>query len=194
MKSQKLTTLALISLFSLPLARAYSDSCGSCSGAKASDAACVESASSDKKVEYTLFGEQPKLTDADNIDAAKVLADVSAYEGKYVRMTGVIQGVCKSKGCWLKMNSEGTALTVFVHFTCPVDGRLIPMEAMGKPVIVEGELKTKEISEADARHIAEEEGLAAEEIAKIVGPQKLIEVTGPSALVAMQAPPVASAN
>lgn len=50
--------------------------------------------------------------------------------------------------------------TVFVKFTCPVEGeRLIPKDAAGKPVIVH------------------------EEVAAIVGPQKTIRVMSPSARV-----------
>lgn len=155
-----------------------------------SDCACASKSADAKqaetpKVVYTAFGEPTKLTDADNIDAAKVLADVPAYEGKFVRLVGEVKSVCTSKGCWLKMTSPGSEHAIFVKFTCPVDGKLIPQEAIGKPVIVEGKLTVNTYSEDDARHYAAEEGKSAEEILKIVGEQKVLELEGPSALIAL---------
>jgi hypothetical protein len=73
---------------------------------------------------------------------------------------------------------------LFVKFTCPVEGRLIPMAAVGKPVVVEGTVMVKEISEADARHLKEESGATQEEVAKIKGPQKQITLAAPAARVA----------
>ena len=135
---------------------------------------------------WIAYGEKMKLTDADNLDAARVLSDVKKFEGKTVRLTGNVTSVCSAKGCWLKMSSPGSALEVFVKFTCPIEGRLIPVEAAGKPVIVEGKLTVKTISEEDARHIAGEAGKSQEEIDAIYGEQKQIEMAGPSALVAME--------
>ncbi len=154
------------------------------------DCACDSKSDETKKAEepkiaYTAFGDPVKLTDADNIDAAKVLADVSAYEGKFVRLVGEVKSVCTSKGCWLKMTSPGSEHSIFVKFTCPVDGKLIPQEAIGKPVIIEGKLTINTYSEDDARHYAAEEGKSAEEIMKIVGEQKVLELEGPSALIAL---------
>jgi hypothetical protein len=178
-------TIACGALMLMPAVRAFSGegaaSCGACGTSKATMASLSPST---QPVEWVAYGEPTRMTDADNLNAAAVLADVEKYVGKDVRMTGEVKSVCKKKGCWLKMSSDGAPLNVFVHFTCPVDGRLIPMEAIGKSTIVEGKLKIKEISEADARHIAEEEGKTEAEVAAIVGPQKQIEVEGPSALVA----------
>jgi len=115
------------------------------------------------------------------IPAAKLLGDVSQYEGKPVRVAGTVSKVCAKKGCWLEMTDGGKPL--FVKFTCPVDGRLIPLDAVGKPAIVEGELAIKEISEDDARHIAEEGGKTPDEVARIVGPQKQITMKSPGAIV-----------
>jgi len=140
---------------------------------------------------YIAFGDPTKLTDADNIDAAKVVATPELYNGKFVRMTGVVTDVCPQKGCWLQLNSTGASLPMFVKFTCPIDGFLIPLDSVGRPAIVEGVVTIKDITQDEARHIAEEKSLPKEEIEKIVGPQKQLSVAGPSALVSM---PVKAAN
>lgn len=179
-KPNKWIVIALVGTMSWSIAKAWS--CDHCTGGTE----VVPTTQPTDSSTYKHFGEPTKLTDADNIDAATVLADVSKYDGQFVRMTGKVTSVCKSMGCWLKMSSEGSPLTVYVSFTCPGEGdRLIPMEAVNKPAIVEGKLTVKEISQGEARHIARDEGLSDEEIEKIVGDQKQISVEGPSALVKM---------
>ena len=125
-----------------------------------------------------------KLADAQAVPVAKVLANPAAYEGKYVRIVGDVNKVCTRKGCWLEMADAQSNKPLFVKFTCPVDGRLIPMAAVGKPVVVEGTVMVKEISEADARHLKEESGAPQSEVEKIKGPQKQITLAAPAARVA----------
>ena len=72
---------------------------------------------------------------------------------------------------------------VFVKFTCPVEGRLIPMEAEGRTALVEGTLEVKVISEEEARHYRQDAGASPEEIAKIVGPQTEIKLNSPAAMI-----------
>jgi hypothetical protein len=84
----------------------------------------------------------------------------------------------------MEMSDPTTSQPMFVKFTCPVDGRLIPMNAIGKPVVAEGVVKVKEISQEDARHIKEESGATPEQVAQIKGPQKQITLVSPAAQVA----------
>lgn len=143
----------------------------------------TEHASHDAK--YVSYGEPMKLADKDAVPVATVLADPAKYEGKFVRLSGNVDKVCQAKGCWLEMADTHTKQAMFVKFTCPVEGRLIPLEAVGKPAVVEGYVQVKEISEDEARHLKEESGAPASEVAKIEGPQKQITLASPSARIAM---------
>lgn len=127
-----------------------------------------------------LFGEQMKLTDAQAIPVEQLLANPDAYAGKFVRVTGDVNKVCTRKGCWLEMESEKAEKPLFVKFTCPIEGRLIPMEAVGKKAVVEGTVKVEEFSEADAKHLKEESGASPEEVEKIKGPQKKLTLASPA--------------
>jgi len=129
---------------------------------------------------YASYGEAVK-PDGQATPAATVLGDLPAYEGKPVRVAGTVSKVCERKGCWLEMTDGGREL--FVKFTCPIDGRLIPMEAIGKSAIVEGQLAIKEIPEADPRHLAEEGGKTPEQVAKIIGPQKQVTLKSAGGIV-----------
>lgn len=178
------TSILVASLLAVP-AMVRSDDSASC-GACTTGCEMTAASPATQPTKWVAYGEEMKLSDKDNIDAGKALADIKTYEGKTVRLTGTVNKVCTSKGCWLTMSSGGSPLEVFVKFTCPIDGHLIPQEAVGKPVVVEGKLTTKVISEEDARHIAAEAGKTKEEIEAIKGEQKQIEVQGPSAKVAME--------
>jgi hypothetical protein len=131
------------------------------------------------------FGADQKLTDADAVPVEKVLASPDDYAGKYVRLTGIISAVCPTKGCWLRVAPEPGAGegNVFVKFMDPPEGRLIPMEAVGHDVTVEGVLKNATISEAQARHLKMDAGASQEEIDKIVGPQKQMMIAGPGVVI-----------
>jgi len=129
---------------------------------------------------FVAYGE-PVSADGASISVQQLLANVDQYTGKPVRVVGTVDKVCERKGCWLQMADGGKSL--FVKFTCPIEGRLIPMDAVGKQAVAQGELAIKEVSEADARHIAEEAGKSPEEVAQIVGPQKQITLKSPGAIV-----------
>lgn len=128
------------------------------------------------------FGEKPKLTNDDAVPVAKVLADPQAYAEKLVRVRGDVSEVCASKGCWLTLGDDA-GHELFVKFNCPIEGRLIPADAAGKPVQVEGKLKITQITEAEARHLAEDRQATPEEIAAINGPQTQVQLVGPTAIL-----------
>ncbi len=129
------------------------------------------------------FGEPLTMAETDTVALATILADKPAYDGKTVRVSGTVSAVCEKKGCWLEMIDGEGGEDVFVKFTCPVKGRLIPMKAVNHRVVVEGKIIMGEITEAEARHYAEDKGAGPEAIAKIVGPQKQISIQAPAARV-----------
>jgi len=132
---------------------------------------------------WTAFGEPLKLKARHTVCAADVLSNPDRYEGKRIRVCGKVNSVCAQRGCWIRLAGATADQTLFVKFTCPVEGRLVPMEAAGRCAVVEGTLEVKEISEEEARHLKEEAKASPEEIAKIVGPQKLVNMRSPAAIV-----------
>lgn len=133
---------------------------------------------------FTDFGKPMKLKDGDAVCVKKILADQTTHDGKFIRVAGKVDSVCAKRGCWLRLGDGSSKETLFVKFTCPVKGRLIPMDAVGKLAIIEGTLKIVEISEEEARHYKEDAGASKEEIAKIVGPQKSVQMSAPAARIA----------
>lgn len=152
-------------------------------GAAAKDAQPVVKSSGG----YVNIGEPLTLGNATPVPVSAVLANPSEFAGKPIRIVGTVDSVCEKKGCWITMAGTGQKEELFVKFTCSAEGgRIVPMEAKGRQAIVEGTVTVKEISEADARHYAEDEGASKEAIAKIVGPQKQISVSSPAVQIAMK--------
>jgi hypothetical protein len=154
-----------------------------CASEDASAPAQAQPAAAAPKLDAVAFGEPMKLVGQQPQAVGEVLNNLDAHTGKFIRVVGTVDAVCAHKGCWIEIKDQSTAQKLFVHFTCPSEGRLIPMEAAGKKAIVEGTLTVKEISEEDARHIKEEAGAPREEIEKIVGPQKQITLNAPAAQI-----------
>lgn len=134
----------------------------------------------------------PMTAEALRVTVAQVMASPEKYVGKKVQVVGNVTEVCQEKGCWVTLTDAGATAKgdgLFVKFTCPTEanGRVMPMESVGRPAVVEGELVIRELTQDEARHYAEDAGKSPAEIAKIVGPQKRVTVRSPSAKVTLAA-------
>jgi len=90
------------------------------------------------------------------------------YEGK---VSGKVVEVCRAEGCWLKLEkADGSAMMV----KAKNHSFLVPVDLIGKSVVIEGEAEVKEVSEELRKHYAEDAGKSKKEIDKIKGPEKQI--------------------
>jgi hypothetical protein len=111
-----------------------------------------------------------------DIDAAQqvikisdIFADLDAYQNKKVVVEGTLSEVCQEMGCWTIL-TDGTneirAMTLHKYF--------LPKDLQsGLKVVVEGEFETKEITEEQAKHFAEESKNPKVKPDDIKGPQKM---------------------
>ncbi|MCP4250181.1 MAG: hypothetical protein GY778_24320 [bacterium] len=130
---------------------------------------------------YSQFGEPLTMSASDTIAVEKVLAAPQDYDGKTVRLTGMVSNPRAHIGSAPPMTGGQDPLRV--TSVCPSEGRIIPMEAKGRKAIVEGKFALVEISEEMARHYQEESGASPEEIEAIKGPQKTLAMNSNGALV-----------
>jgi hypothetical protein len=88
-----------------------------------------------------------------------IVADPDAWEGKDVRISGEVTGVCAMQGCWMDLVSpENATLRVKVD-----DGVIVfPPEAVGQRAVAEGKVEIVEMTKDEytgwMKHVAEEEG------------------------------------
>jgi len=87
-----------------------------------------------------------------------------------VKVTGLIDGVCQAKGCWMNIvsTSDKSKESMFVKFKDY--GFFMPLDASGSTATMEGKAYKEETSVEELRHYAEDEGKSAEEIAAITEP------------------------
>ncbi len=89
-----------------------------------------------------------------------------------VTVSGTISEVCQAAGCWVKLknpNGEDVFVKFKDHFT-------IPLDMAGKNAIVHGTASRKTISVEERKHLAEDAGKTADEIAKITSPKKEVRI------------------
>lgn len=98
------------------------------------------------------FGKTFELTDKAPLgDVAKAAKD---GEERTVRVTGTIDKVCQKKGCWMVVKDgdfEARVVMKDAAFT-------VPLDSTGKAAQVEGTLKVRVYTEAQAKHLAEDGG------------------------------------
>lgn len=111
---------------------------------------------------YDSFGEKIKPDGA--IAVNEIAKDI-----KNIKVTGEVESVCVMKGCWMKLKlADGKTMRVsFKDY-----GFFVPMDIVGKEIVMEGNAKVKETSVADLQHYAKDAGETDEEIAKITQPTK----------------------
>ena len=118
------------------------------------------------------YGEKPSTEGAVSIaDVAAKLGESGAVDTK---IKAKIVEVCPKKGCWLKLqvNDSITAMVKMKDY-----GFFLPLAAVGKTVVIDGEIKMKTTSVAELQHYAEDAKKSKEEIAAITKPEKEIRVT-----------------
>lgn len=144
--------------------------------------ASCQSAPKLDRANYDTFGAPIELEGA--VSVAEVLKAPENFTGRPVRLTGPVDSVCQTKGCWMKVGSAEPS--VFVKFKDYAF--FVPKDAAGRDVVFEGELKVKEISVAEQRHYLEDEG-KKDEAAKVTKPK--LEVTFMASGVALAKPQAA---
>jgi len=114
------------------------------------------------------YGTTFALTEAKPLGS--VLAGATDGQELNVRVSGTIEKVCQKKGCWMVVKDGDVEARVVMKdhaFTVPVDSK-------GKPAQVEGTLKVRVFTEAQAKHLAEDGG---EDPTKVSGDKKEFQLT-----------------
>ncbi len=104
-----------------------------------------------------------------------VMAD--SYKGK---VKGTVISVCEKKGCWMKL-AQTDSNGILIRFK---DYKFfMPLNIVGKDVVLQGEAKKTVTSVDMLKHYAEDAGKSKEEIKKITEPKTEIEFIATGVLV-----------
>lgn len=92
------------------------------------------------------------------------------FEGK---VTGKVKEVCKSMGCWMKLEkADGGTLMVRTRD----HAFFMPENIVGRTVVVEGTAEATPVSEEKRKHYAQDAGQSKKEIKKIKGAQTEVQL------------------
>ena len=113
-----------------------------------------------------------------------LLANVDKYEGKEVRVEGMVTGVCPKRGCWFDMAAgEGAGS---VRFKVQDGVMVFPMEDKGKYAVAQGVVKkmpmTLEQSKSWCDRQNKEYG-ANYDLAAVTEPMTIIRLDGTGAVI-----------
>lgn len=123
------------------------------------------------------FGE--KISAEGAIAVNKLPAQLKGAETADVKVIGKVVEVCKSEGCWLRMETANGPMLIKMKD----HAFLVPLSMNGKTILAEGTATLKETSVEMLRHYAEDAGKSKEEIAAIKEPKKEITMQAKGILV-----------
>ena len=122
-----------------------------------------------EKIEYASFGD--KINDSNVVSkeiAEQKFTDLTQGDTINLKFASTINEVCKSKGCWMKLDL-GNGKESMVRFKDY--GFFVPLDADNKEVIVNGRAYITQISVDQLKHYAKDAGKSESEIAKINEPE-----------------------
>ena len=119
-------------------------------------------------------------TAANAVNIATIPETLATTDSVDTKVLAKVLDVCPKKGCWMKLQVNDST-TAFVRMKDY--GFFVPLEMIGKTVVVDGQAKMKTTSIAELRHYAEDAKKTKEEIAAIQAPQKEIRFLANGILV-----------
>lgn len=108
-----------------------------------------------------------KVNEAEAMPIADVMKEAENHLGHSMTYKGTVAEVCTKKGCWMTLQA-GNVQPVRVTFKDY--GFFVPKDIAGKEVALFGEMQKEILSVEDQKHLAEDAGKSAAEIAKITKP------------------------
>jgi hypothetical protein len=121
----------------------------------------------------TTFGEAISPDGANPI--AKLPSSVNGNETVDVKVTAKVVDVCPKKGCWISLEIPGQEERVFVKMKDYAF--FVPLELIGKTVVIDGQAKMIKTSVDELKHYAEDAKKSKEEIDAITEPKEEIRLT-----------------
>jgi hypothetical protein len=94
------------------------------------------------------------------VSVADCVAKADELAGKEVKVAGRVAKVCAKKGCWWSVENPQDP-NQRIRVTHKDYGFFVPADAKGKDAIAYGTLEVKKMSEAEAVHMAQDEGQTA---------------------------------
>ncbi len=110
------------------------------------------------------------FTANDIVSYDDLLSKMSEADSVMATVQAKVEAVCQNKGCWMNITSEqANAEEMMVKFKDY--GFFVPKDIAGRQVIMKGKAYREVTPVDELRHLAEDAGKSAEEIAAITDPK-----------------------
>lgn len=115
---------------------------------------------------------------------ADLAADPDAWNGKTVRVQGIVTDVCPMKGCWMELrDADNSSVRVKVED----DVIVFPEDAKGLEAVAHGVVDVQELDReryvAWMEHLAEEKGETFDPASIGDGPYRIVQIQGKGAAI-----------
>lgn len=119
----------------------------------------------------TVYGAEPKAADPQPIAVLPEL--LNQKDTVFTTVSATVLDVCSKKGCWVKLqvNDSTEAFVKMKGYAF-----FVPLDLIGKTVVLEGSAYTVTTSVAELRHYAEDAKKSKAEIEAITQPKKEIKL------------------
>ncbi len=126
----------------------------------------------------TVYG--AKTDESNAIAISELPGKLKGDDTTAVKVKGQVLDVCSKKGCWmtLKVNDSTEAFVKMKDY-----GFFVPMDLVGKTVVLDGKSFVKTTSVAELKHYAEDAKKPQSEIDAITAPKKEIRLIAQGILV-----------
>ena len=111
------------------------------------------------------------VPDAAALSVSKVLGLSPRLADQQIQVEGKVSGVCKREGCWVTLKDPAQASDETLRVIFKDHAFTVPVELAGRTVVAAGVLRVSETSVERQRHLAEDAGKSAAEIAAITAPR-----------------------
>lgn len=121
-----------------------------------------------------------KTTSKGAVDIATLPAKLAKKDSLQTKVIAKVLDVCPKKGCWMKVqvNDSTTAFVKMKDY-----GFFVPLDVIGKTVVLDTEAKMKTTSVDELKHYAEDAKKPQAEIDAITEPKKEIRLLANGILV-----------
>lgn len=98
------------------------------------------------------FGQSFDYSEAKSIN--EIAAEKVDSVGRFVVVSGTVESVCQSRGCWLTLKTEnGSIRSTFKDY-----GFFVPKDLSGKEVILSGIIREENVAASMEQHFLEDAG------------------------------------
>jgi len=141
---------------------------------------CGPSAPAEKPVEFTSYG--AAFDSTGTIPIAQLMKSMEGQDSLLAKVNCTILQTCTKAGCWMDVENPagGEAITIFMKdhaFSVPLS------ECSGLNAIVDGKAYYDTLSVDFLRHLAEDAGKSAEEIALINEPRAVLAIDASGVMI-----------